>query len=63
ATLPNFILPADVSASNRYYKKDITNESFVLNSDSTINVPTNAGLGVTVDKDALQSYTISKIEC
>lgn len=63
ASLPNFILPADVSASNRYYKKDITNESFVLNSDSTINVPTGAGLGITLDKDALQSYTISKIEC
>ncbi len=63
ATLPNFILPADVSASNRYYKKDITHESFVLNADSTINVPTGAGLGVTIDKNALQSYTISKIEC
>jgi O-succinylbenzoate synthase len=63
ATLPNFILPADVSASNRYYKKDITHESFVLNSDSTIDVPTNAGLGVTIDKNALQSYTISKIVC
>ena len=63
ASLPNFILPADVSASNRYYKKDITNESFVLNSDSTIDVPTGAGLGVTINNEALQSYTISKIEC
>lgn len=63
ATLPNFILPADVSASKRYYKKDITNESFVLNPDSTIDVSTGVGLGVTVDQDALQNYTISKIEC
>jgi O-succinylbenzoate synthase len=63
ATLPNFILPADVSASNRYYQKDITNEIFVLNADSTINVPTGAGLGVTLDKNSLQTYTLSKIEC
>ncbi|MFN3491239.1 MAG: enolase C-terminal domain-like protein, partial [Anaerolineales bacterium] len=62
ATLPNFILPADVSASNRYYKKDITNESFVLNSDSTIDVPTGVGLGVTVNEEALRGYTIAKYE-
>lgn len=61
ASLPNFILPADVSASNRYYKKDITHETFNLNSDSTIDVPTNAGLGVQIDKDALRGYTITKI--
>ena len=60
ASLPNFILPADVSASNRYYKKDITHESFVLNNDSTINVPNGAGLGVTIDEEALKSYTVNK---
>lgn len=60
ASLPNFILPADVSASNRYYKKDITNESFVLNSDSTIDVPNKAGLGVTINQDVLESYTVKK---
>jgi O-succinylbenzoate synthase len=62
ASLPNFILPADVSASNRYYKKDITNESFVLNADSTIDIPTRAGLGVTIDLEALKSYTLAKYQ-
>ena len=61
ASLPNFVLPGDISASDRYYKQDITNESFVLNSDSTINVPTKPGLGVTVNEDALKSYTLNKM--
>lgn len=61
ASLPNFILPGDVSASDRYYKRDITNERFVLNSDSTIDVPTGHGLGVTVDADALKSYTRERV--
>ena len=61
ASLPNFILPGDVSASDRYYTKDITNERFVLNSDSTIDVPTGVGLGVTLDQEALNSFTLAKV--
>lgn len=61
ASLPNFILPGDVSASDRYYKRDITHERFTLNADSTIDVPDKPGLGVTVDEDALKSYTKTKL--
>ena len=61
ASMPNFTLPGDVSASDRYYKRDITHERFVLNADSTIDVPTGHGLGVTVDEDALKSYTLAKV--
>ena len=61
ASMPNFILPGDVSASDRYYTRDITHERFVLNSDSTITVPTGPGLGVTIDEDALKSYTRAKV--
>jgi o-succinylbenzoate synthase len=61
ASLPNFILPADISASDRYYARDITNERFVLNSDSTITVPNGAGLGVTINEDALKEFTLAKI--
>jgi O-succinylbenzoate synthase len=60
ATLPNFILPGDISASDRYYTRDITNERFVLNSDSTIDVPRGAGLGMTIDEDALKSFSLNK---
>jgi len=58
ASLPNFCLPGDISASDRYYKQDITNESFSLNSDSTINVPDGIGLGVTLNGKALKNYTL-----
>jgi O-succinylbenzoate synthase len=61
ASMPNFILPGDVSASDRYYKRDITHERFVLNADSTIDVPNGVGLGVTVDEEALKSYTLAKV--
>ena len=53
ASLPGFTLPADISASDRYYHRDITRESFHLGSDSTIDVPTGAGLGVTLDESAV----------
>ena len=61
SSMPNFSLPGDVSASDRYYKRDITHERFVLNADSTIDVPNKPGLGVTVDEDALTSYTLAKV--
>ena len=51
----------DISASDRYYQRDITNERFVLNDDSTINVPNGHGLGITIDKDALKQFTLSEI--
>jgi O-succinylbenzoate synthase len=59
AALPNFQLPGDISATDRYYAKDITNEVFTLNSDSTIDVPQGPGLGVTVDYEVLERYTIN----
>lgn len=61
ASLPGFVLPGDISASDRYYQRDITNERFVLNDDSTITVPDGPGLGVTIDKDALRQFTLSEI--
>ena len=61
ASLAGFVLPGDISASDRYYQRDITNERFVLNDDSTINVPDGPGLGVTLDEAALAQFTLSKI--
>jgi O-succinylbenzoate synthase len=46
AALPGFTLPGDTSASERYYKTDIT-EPFVLSPDGYLDVPTGPGLGVT----------------
>ncbi len=59
AALPNFKLPGDISATDRYYARDITQERFVLNPDSTIDVPAGLGLGVTIDRDALKQFTLT----
>jgi len=55
AAMPNFTLPGDTSASDRYYHRDIT-EPFVLR-DGRLAVPTGPGLGVTVDEEYLDSIT------
>jgi o-succinylbenzoate synthase len=62
ASLPDFALPGDISASDRYYKQDITAERFVLNSDSTITVPTGPGLGIHVDMTAVRSFALRSAE-
>ena len=61
ASLPGFTLPGDISASNRYYTQDITNERFALNPDSSITVPKEPGLGVTIDRRALDHYAVKKV--
>ncbi len=61
SSLPGFSLPGDISASDRYYERDVTYERFTLNSDSTIDVPNGPGLGVTVDEKAVRDFSIGKI--
>jgi O-succinylbenzoate synthase len=60
ASLPNFTLPGDISASHRYYAEDIAEPLFALNPDSTLSVPTSPGLGVTVNEKALEKFTEHK---
>lgn len=61
ASLPGFNLPGDISASDRYYAEDITEQRFLLNPDSTITVPSGIGLGVTIDKQALKRATLESL--
>ena len=60
ASLSNFKLPGDISATARYYDADITNEIFSLNPDSTIDVPSGAGLGITIEKKRVETYAVRK---
>ncbi len=60
AALPGFTFPGDISATERYYRQDVTAERFVLNPDSTISVPTGPGLGVTVDEDAVAQFCVNR---
>jgi O-succinylbenzoate synthase len=57
AALPGFTLPGDTSASDRYYRTDIT-DPFVLD-DGHLPVPTGPGLGVTPLPDRLSEVTAS----
>jgi o-succinylbenzoate synthase len=57
AAMPNFTLPGDTSASDRYYHHDIT-EPFVLH-DGRLRVPAGPGLGVRIDKGRLEEVTTS----
>jgi O-succinylbenzoate synthase len=59
ASLPNFTLPGDISATERYWAQDIIEEVFTLNTeDSTIMVPTRPGLGVTVNATRIKQYQL-----
>ncbi|HEX9925626.1 MAG TPA: o-succinylbenzoate synthase [Anaerolineae bacterium] len=59
ATLPNFTLPGDISATDRYYAQDIAEPAFALNTvDSTITVPTGPGIGVEVMLDRVQKVRV-----
>ncbi|MFZ2096482.1 MAG: o-succinylbenzoate synthase [Anaerolineales bacterium] len=62
ASLPGFSLPGDISATDRYYDEDITQERFVLNPDSTIDVPNAPGLGVSINPAVLDKVTINKLK-
>jgi O-succinylbenzoate synthase len=57
AALPNFTLPGDTSASDRYFHRDIT-EPFVLR-DGRLRVPDGPGLGVAPIPDLLEEFTTS----
>jgi O-succinylbenzoate synthase len=58
AALPGFTLPGDTSASDRYYRQDVTTQPFVL-EDGHVRVPTGPGLGVEPDPDVLGELTRS----
>lgn len=57
AALPGFTLPGDLSASARYFHRDLT-EPFVL-EDGQLRVPTGPGLGVSPDPAFLAQVTTS----
>jgi len=63
ASLPNFTLPGDISATDRYYHEDIADPPFVLNvEDSTMAVPTGAGIGVEVKRDRVEKARVRYLD-
>ncbi|MBI3975335.1 MAG: o-succinylbenzoate synthase [Armatimonadetes bacterium] len=57
ASLPNFTLPADLSASDRYFAEDIIEPPVRLGEGGTIAVPEGPGLGVAVRLDRVDALT------
>jgi O-succinylbenzoate synthase len=57
AALPNFRLPGDTSATNRYFAEDLT-EPLVLAPDGTLPVPAGPGIGVEPDQGRLEAATL-----
>jgi O-succinylbenzoate synthase len=58
ATLPNFVLPGDVSASKRYWKRDIIQPAVETTPRGTIEVRDAPGLGYDLDIDFIKSITV-----
>jgi len=61
ASLPNFVLPGDISANARYYKRDVVTNPFTLNNDSTLTVPDSIANGAEIDMEYLESVTTQKV--
>jgi O-succinylbenzoate synthase len=58
ATLPNFVLPGDVSASRRYWKQDIIQPAVETTPQGTIAIRDEPGFGYALDRDFIRSITV-----
>jgi o-succinylbenzoate synthase len=58
STLPNFTLPGDVSASNRYWKRDIVVPPVEITPNGTIAIRDEPGFGYEIDLDFMRSVTV-----
>lgn len=58
ASLQNFRLPGDISASKRYFERDIITPEVTVGTDSYVQVPESWGVGQFLDWRALESFTL-----
>jgi len=58
STLPNFILPGDVTASKRYWVEDIIHPEVTVSSQGTIRVPSGPGIGFEPRRDLIVKLTV-----
>lgn len=57
ASLPGFTLPGDISASSRYFDRDLIVPEVTVAADGTVEVPRGRGLGFEVDLGYIESRT------
>jgi len=60
STLPNFILPGDVTASKRYWEEDIIDPEVIVSPKGTIRVPAGPGIGFEPRLDRIDKLTARK---
>lgn len=59
ASLPGFTLPADLSASRRYWERDIVSPEFEVAGGEMV-VPSGTGIGVEVDVERIEAETVRR---
>ena len=57
ASLPGFVLPGDISASSRYFARDVIAPEVQVRADGLVDVARGAGLGFEIDLDYITSKT------
>ncbi len=61
ASLPNFVLPGDVSPSARYWAEDIVTPEWTMDADGYVKVPLDKpGIGVRVEAGRIETLTVRK---
>jgi len=61
ASLPNFLLPGDVSPSSRYWEQDIVTPEWTMDDEGMVKVPLDkAGIGVDVNVDRVDDLTVRR---
>jgi len=59
ASLPNFVLPGDLSPSARYWEQDIVTPEWTMDAQGMVKVPFETpGMGVTVNLDRIDNLTV-----
>lgn len=58
STLPNFILPGDVTASKRYWDEDIIEPEVTVSPQGTIRVPLGPGIGFEPRLDRIEKLAV-----
>jgi len=62
ASLSNFSIPGDTSASSRYFDEDIILPEVTLSKPGIITVPEQPGIGFEVNQEAINQFTVNQKE-
>jgi O-succinylbenzoate synthase len=60
ASLPNFTLPNDISASRRYFAQDLIEPAVDITTRGTIKIPDKAGIGVFPQEKRIKATMLKK---